>query len=107
MKKHDSQTTFQFVVLLLLVGFFVLDATGALAGTGGADVADLYNKIREYLTGMLGKCIGILAFIAGIARSAITESPKGIVFGFLVCLGVWFAPLYLDKLITGTLPLPW
>jgi len=84
-----------------IVGF--LAAPFAFAGTTGSEFEGLYNLVRGWSDGYLGKTLAIAAFlvgaIVGFARSTAMPALIGIVFAVLFSIG----PSIIDGIATATI----
>ena len=66
-------------------------ATPVMAGTTGTEFAGLYNLVKGWSEGFLGRTLAIAAFlvgaIVGFARSTAMPALVGIVFAVLFAIG--------------------
>jgi conjugal transfer pilus assembly protein TraA len=79
----------------------MLLATSALAGTTGTEFTGLYNMIKGWSEGYLGRTLAIAAFlvgaIVGFARSTAMPALIGVVFAVLFSIG----PGIIDGIASG------
>jgi conjugal transfer pilus assembly protein TraA len=75
----------------------------AMAGTTGSEFESLYNLVRGWSDGYLGKTLAIAAFlvgaIVGFAKSTAMPALIGIVFAVLFSIG----PSIIDGITTATI----
>jgi len=86
-----------------IAGTTALAAVPAMAGTTGSEFESLYNLVRGWSDGYLGKTLAIAAFlvgaIVGFAKSTAMPALVGVVFAVLFSIG----PSVIDGITTAVI----
>lgn len=91
-------TTFLLIALLLLalVG-------PAFAGTTGTEFQDIYTKVREWITGYLGRAIALMAFLVGLFYGAIKQNFIIALGGVGIAIMIAVIPNVMDQLVSAVI----
>jgi len=87
----------------LLVATLMVVAASANAGTGGASFNTIYQTIRDWAEGTLGKILAISAFIIGMGIGIVRQSILAIVLGLAFAVSMAYAPAVIDGVFTFAL----
>lgn len=75
----------------------------ALAGTGGASFDPIWEDLKEWMQGTLGRIISaaivIVGIIAGVARQSLMAFAIGLFGGF----GMYYTPDVLESIVMATI----
>lgn len=97
--KKVSAAFFAMAVALL----FVAMPDTALAGTGGTTFDPVWNDLKEWMQGTLGRIIAaamvIVGIIAGVARQSLMAFAVGLFGGF----GMYYTPDILESIVQATI----
>ena len=90
------------VVLLaaLLLGLFPPEA--ALGGTTGTEFQSIYDKVKGWSTGYLGRLLALCTFIIGLGASIMRQTLFPALTGIGVALVVSLGPSLIEGIATGT-----
>ena len=88
---------FALAALLLLIAF------NADAGTTGTEFKGIYDKLKDWTTGYLGRSIAGFAFLLGLGIGVAKSSPIPAVAGIVFALFVSFGPSVLEGIATATI----
>ena len=95
-KKQAAVTVASLTALLL--------AEQALAGTGGSSAfSSLWDLIKGWMQGTLGKIISGAFLLIGIIAGAARQSLMAFAVGIGAAVGLYFAPGILEGIVTATL----
>jgi conjugal transfer pilus assembly protein TraA len=90
----------------LIIGFvalaLVLVALGADAGTTATEFQGIYDKLKDWVSGYLGKAIAMFAFVLGLGIGVAKSSPIPAISGVVFALFVAFGPAVLEGIATAT-----
>ena len=90
-----------FVLLAaFLVALFSPDA--ALGGTTGTEFQSIYNKVKGWSTGYLGRLLALCTFIIGLGASIMRQTLFPALTGIGVALVVSLGPSLIEGIATGT-----
>jgi conjugal transfer pilus assembly protein TraA len=89
-----------FAVLLLALAFIALDAS---AGTTATEFQGIYDKLKDWTSGYLGKAIALFAFLLGLGVGVARSSPIPAISGVVFALFVAFGPAVLEGIATATI----
>lgn len=93
--------TAAFVLLAaLLVVLFFPDT--ALGGTTGTEFQGIYNKVKGWSTGYLGRLLALCTFIIGLGASIMRQTLFPALTGIGVALVVSLGPSLIEGIATGT-----
>lgn len=87
---------------LLLTTLIVVSGV-AMAGTTGGDGAEfqeMYDLVRGWLTGTLGKLFAVGAFGVGMGVGIVKQSLMAIAIGLGFALALAYAPAIIEKVFT-------
>ena len=84
-----------FLVLLLIA------ADMATAGTTATEFQSVYTKVKDWITGYLGKAIALMAFLIGLGVGVVKSSPLPAVAGVVFALFVAFGPTIIEGIATA------
>jgi conjugal transfer pilus assembly protein TraA len=93
-KKH-------FVLLALVTMLFF--SHDVLAGTGGEEFADVWDTLKEWIQGTLGRVVCgsmiLVGIVAGVARQSISAFAIGIGGG----IGLYNTPTVIESVLSSSL----
>ena len=96
-----KNTLFLFLGLMVVVLLLVPDQ--AHAGTGGAGFSEIWETIKAWIQGFLGRIIAgsmiIVGIVGGIARQSLMAFAMGIGGG----MGLYNAPTAVEAIMSATL----
>lgn len=95
---HKKLVIGVFAVALLLLLAFNVDA-----GTTATEFKPIYDKIKDWTSGYLGKAIALFAFLLGLGVGVAKQSPIAAIGGIVFALFVAFGPAVLEGIATATL----
>lgn len=98
MKTERRCTLSTFVVALMVT---LLISTPVLAGTGGAELTDLYEWFTGLIQGTGGRLLGILALIGAVAVTAVSLKVGGIGGLLFVVIASAFGVAFVNSMITA------
>jgi conjugal transfer pilus assembly protein TraA len=75
-------------------------STAAVAGTGGVEFDAMYDMIRGWTEGTLGKLLAVAAFLIGMGMGIVKQSIIAIVLGIGFALALAYAPGIIDAVFT-------
>lgn len=91
----------------LIIGVFLvalaLLALNAMAGTTATEFQGIYDKLKDWTSGYLGKAIALFAFLLGLGVGVAKSSPIPAISGVVFALFVAFGPAVLEGIATATL----
>ena len=86
-----------FIILLIVV------ADMASAGTTATEFQSVYTKVKDWITGYLGKAIALMAFLIGLGVWVVKSSPLPAVAGVVFALFVAFGPAVIEGIATAVI----
>ena len=91
-----------FKLMVSLLSLFLL-SSHAMAGTSGTQFQSMYNLVKGWSQGYLGRTLAIAAFlvgaIVGFAKSTAMPALVGIIFAVLFAIG----PGIIDGIASGVI----
>lgn len=93
------------VSILLFASLLVLTitATSSYAGTTGTEFQQVYQTIRDWTAGYLGRAIAMAAFIVGLGFGIMRASAAAAVAGVAIAFFIMVGPNVLDAIATATI----
>lgn len=88
---------------LLLFALLLLVAMNVDAGTTATEFQGVYDKIKDWTSGYLGKAIALFAFLLGLGVGVAKSSPIPAISGIVFALFVAFGPAVLEGIATATI----
>ena len=89
-------------VLTAAAVFLLTDSGDAFAGTGGEEFADVWDTLKEWIQGTLGRVICgsmiLVGIVAGVARQSISAFAIGIGGG----IGLYNTPTVIESVLSAT-----
>ncbi|MBU2952239.1 TraA family conjugative transfer protein [Marinobacter sp. F3R08] len=102
-RSNKMNSTAMFAFALMASAVFVLTPDTAFAGTGGASFEPVWNDLKEWMQGTLGRIIAaaivVVGIIAGVARQSLMAFAIGLFGGF----GLYYTPDVLENIVTATI----
>jgi conjugal transfer pilus assembly protein TraA len=89
-----------FSVFLVVLAFIAMDVT---AGTTATEFQGIYDKLKDWTSGYLGKAIALFAFLLGLGVGVARSSPIPAISGVVFALFVAFGPAVLEGIATATI----
>ena len=93
----------KWVIAFALLAMLLLIAFNADAGTTGTEFKGIYDKLKDWTSGYLGKAIALFAFLLGLGIGVAKSSPIPAIAGIVFALFVAFGPAVLEGIATATL----
>jgi len=91
-------------MFLMALPLLILIAPDAFAGTGGTEFNDLWNKLTEWVQGLLGRIIALTFVVVGLSAGILRGSIFGFVLGIASGIGLYLSPTIIQNIVTATLP---
>lgn len=89
------------VVFLLLL---FPDIAAAANADGGQEVfGEMYNTLKGWITGVLGKLIALACFTVGLAIGVVKQSIMATVVGIAMALALFYGPALIENVFAATL----
>lgn len=98
MNTERRNTLFTLVAVVVAT---LLISTPVLAGTGGTELADLYDWFVGLIQGTGGRLLAILALIGAIALTAVSLKVGGIGSLLFVVIAAAFGVAFITSMITA------
>ncbi|EPG2332114.1 TraA family conjugative transfer protein [Klebsiella pneumoniae] len=99
----SSKNNALFLFLGLMVVVFLLMPDQAHAGTGGGAFDDVWETLKEWTQGTLGRIVAgamiLVGVVGGIARQSLMAFAMGIGGG----MGLYNSPLVVESIMSATL----
>ncbi len=90
-------------IFLTVISAAVLSFDEAVAGTGGEEFADVWDTLKEWIQGTLGRVVCgsmiLVGIVAGVARQSISAFAVGIGGG----IGLYNTPTVIESVLSATL----
>lgn len=100
--KQNAQRAALFAAVAVMIGLTI--APEAFAGTNGQEFDDVWDTLKGWTEGSLGKIIAgstiLVGLVMGIARQSIMSFAVGLGGG----IGLYNAPSIVENVLTGALP---
>ncbi len=85
------------------MGIFLSFLNTATAGTGGDEFADVWDTLKEWIQGTLGRVVCgsmiLVGIVAGVARQSISAFAVGIGGG----IGLYNTPTVIESVLSATI----
>jgi conjugal transfer pilus assembly protein TraA len=102
----NKSTVVLFAVLLVVV-VALLTPESAWAGTGGGDeFNEVYERVKGWAQGGLGKLIATLFLLVGIGAGVVARSVAAAIPALAAALFLFFGPKVIESIMTVTVQLP-
>ena len=88
--------------LLTVVALALFFPDTALAGTTGTEFQSIYDKVKGWSTGYLGRLLALCTFIIGLGASIMRQTLFPALTGIGVALVVSLGPSLIEGIATGT-----
>ena len=87
----------------VIVASFIAGFSDACAGTGGEEFADVWDTLKEWIQGTLGRVVCgsmiLVGIVAGVARQSISAFAVGIGGG----IGLYNTPSVIESVLSATI----
>ena len=90
------------LVLLTALAVALLSPETALGGTTGTEFQSIYDKVKGWSTGYLGRLLALCTFIIGLGASIMRQTLFPALTGIGVALVVSLGPSLIEGIATGT-----
>lgn len=97
--RFPRTAAFVLLAAVLVVLFFPDPAIG---GTTGTEFQGIYNKVKGWSTGYLGRLLALCTFIIGLGASIMRQTLFPALTGIGVALVVSLGPSLIEGIATGT-----
>ena len=91
------------ILLLLFACSLLLIATSAYAGTTGIEFEEVYQTLRDWTSGYLGRAVAMASFIVGLGFGIARSSPAAALTGIAIAFFVMVGPNVLDAIAAATI----
>ncbi len=88
--------------LLTVVALALFFPDTALGGTTGTEFQSIYDKVKGWSTGYLGRLLALCTFIIGLGASIMRQTLFPALTGIGVALVVSLGPSLIEGIATGT-----
>lgn len=88
------------LLIALLAALFYPES--ALGGTTGTEFQSIYDKVKGWSTGYLGRLLALCTFIIGLGASIMRQTLFPALTGIGVALVVSLGPSLIEGIATGT-----
>ncbi|MCG7878161.1 MAG: conjugal transfer protein TraA [Candidatus Thiodiazotropha endolucinida] len=90
------------IALLFFIGITIIPEQ-ASAGTGGTEFQDVWDTVKEYMQGLLGRIVAgamiLVGIVAGVARQSLMSFAIGVGGG----VGLYNTPTVIENIMTATI----
>lgn len=102
---EKSEIVLKTVLVLLFTSvlLLIISITLAHAGTTGTEFEQVYQTIRDWTAGYLGRAIAMASFIVGLGYGIMKASPVTAVAGVAIAFFIMVGPNVLDAIATATI----
>lgn len=90
------------LVLLIALSAALFYPEAALGGTTGTEFQSIYDKVKGWSTGYLGRLLALCTFIIGLGASIMRQTLFPALTGIGVALVVSLGPSLIEGIATGT-----
>jgi conjugal transfer pilus assembly protein TraA len=88
-----------FLAVALLLG--LVFGADAMAGTGGTEFGSIYDLLKNWATGTLGKIFALGIFIVGIAAGIIKGDLMAAVSGVGGAMIMYYGPAVIEGIVSA------
>ena len=100
----NKMPTLPVLLLVSLVVAMVLFPDPAWAGTAGGDeFGEVYERVKGWAQGGLGKLIATLFLLVGIGAGVVVRSVAAAIPALAAALFLFFGPKVIESIMTATL----
>lgn len=89
------------VMLAAALTLFVVPTV--LAGVTGAEFQDIYDLVKGWTSGYLGKLFSVAFFLVGIAMGMFRQSLAAVGLGVGAAIAVHYTPTIIESIATATM----
>ncbi|WP_018949061.1 TraA family conjugative transfer protein [Thioalkalivibrio sp. ALMg11] len=90
-------------LLLMLLVMTAIYASAAVAGTSGGEFQGIYDQVKGWTEGYLGKAIALFAFLLGLGVGVARQSPIPAISGVVFALFVAFGPDIIEGIASAVI----
>lgn len=95
------------LALTLAVTFLaVFFAPDVFASSGGGEFDEIWDKLKEWMQGTLGKVLALVAILVGVVMGIGRQNLMAFVVGPAIGIGLYYSPDLIDGLMSASVPLP-
>ncbi|MDD5395006.1 MAG: TraA family conjugative transfer protein [Thiothrix sp.] len=87
---------------IVALALLVVMVDTAFGGTTATEFQGIYDKLKDWVSGYLGKAIAMFAFVLGLGIGVAKSSPIPAISGIVFALFVAFGPAVLEGIATAT-----
>lgn len=91
-----------FLVLVAVMFLSVLMTSVSHAGTTGTEFKGVYDTLRNWTVGYLGRAIAMAAFVVGLGWGIAKSSPATALSGLAIAFFIMVGPNVLDAVASAT-----
>lgn len=99
----SDERAMRWVILASLTLFFLAAAVNATAGTTGTEFTTIYDKLKDWSTGYLGKTFALASFLVGLGYGAFKGSLIPAIGGIGIALMSAYGVPVIEGIATATL----
>lgn len=85
---------------ILPVAAMLAVSGAAVAGTGGTEFSAMFDMVKGWTEGTLGKLLAVSAFLIGMGMGIVKQSILAIVLGLGFALSLAYAPGIIEAVFT-------
>jgi len=89
---------------MFMLAFMAVLASSAHAGAGGTEFDEVWDMIKDWTQGSLGRVIAGGMVLMGVAAGMARQSLMAFALGVGGAMGLYYAPTILESIMTATLP---
>lgn len=101
MEKAKKAVSLVVDASLMVAIMLIASAAISHAGTSGTEFSDIYDTLKGWTNGGLGKTIAAGAFLTGIAMGVVKQSIISVVTGISTALAVNYTPTVIENVVTA------
>jgi conjugal transfer pilus assembly protein TraA len=93
----------RIATFLLLVFMVLVVIEPAFAGTDGSEFQPIYEKVKGWVNGYLGKLLALFAFLVGLFYGAIKQNFIVALGGVGIAIMIAVMPALMESLVTAVI----
>lgn len=99
---NPRQTNISYAALFVLVAMLFF-ATIAEAGTGGSEFDSIWETVKDWSQGTLGRVISVVMVLVGIVGGIARQSIMAFAIGVGGGVGLYNTPNIIESIVTATI----
>lgn len=105
-KIQDKRMMLGLALALAASVLAVLYAPDVFASSGGGEFDEIWEKLKEWMQGTLGKVLALVAILVGVVMGIGRQNLMAFVIGPAIGIGLYYSPDLIDGLMAASVPLP-